>query len=72
MQRLGLFHQILCLQAILGKIVSRPAVLDAELVEELVSISEPDDHFRVVQGTTMCTQDFYEGQSEQLKILSLP
>ena len=48
-------------QAILGRIVSRPSILDKELVQELVGASRPADNFQVVSGTTMCTQDFYEG-----------
>ena len=54
-------------QAILGKIVSRPSILDKELVQELVNASRPEDEFQVVSGKTMCTQDFYEGKTMRHK-----
>jgi uridine phosphorylase len=48
---------------VLGKLVRRPVVFDAKLVEELVSISREElPGLNVVTGTTMCTSDFYEGQ----------
>ena len=56
-------------QHVLGKVVTRPAMLDKELNEELMSCSKSDDDFQVDIGTTMCTLDFYEGQLVQLYIL---
>lgn len=49
------------LQAVLGKIVSRPAKLDRKLVRELKAMHDPDDPYDTVTGKTMCTYDFYEG-----------
>lgn len=49
--------------AVLGKVVMRPASLDAELVRELLSCSLPTDDYKIVTATTMCTLDFYEGQA---------
>ena len=60
------FHFISQFQAILGKIVSRPSILDKELVQELVNASRPGDGFQVVSGKTMCTQDFYEGKHDHI------
>jgi len=48
--------------AILGKLVKRPAVLDQELVQELMECTKDSDQYKVVSGKTMCTLDFYEGQ----------
>lgn len=48
---------------ILGKTVSRPATLDVKLHEELKNLISNCDEFAVVSGTTMCTNDFYEGQA---------
>ncbi|CAG0901571.1 unnamed protein product [Cyprideis torosa] len=45
---------------ILGKKVSRPAVLDLTLVSDLVNCSSPGDPWKTVCGKTMCTDDFYE------------
>lgn len=43
--------------------VRRPAVFDAKLVDELVSISRAElPALNTVTGITMCTADFYEGQ----------
>lgn len=48
---------------VLGKLVQRPAKLDAELASELMSLASPtDDPFETHMGRTMCTYDFYEGQ----------
>ena len=55
---------IVALQAILGKLVRRPAVLDQELIQELVDTARDEDEFKVVCGKTMCTLDFYEGNKE--------
>lgn len=46
----------------LGKIVQRPAILDKRLVRELKALAHPDDPYETVTGTTMCADDFYEGQ----------
>jgi uridine phosphorylase len=48
--------------AILGKVVSRPSVLDRDLAKELASMGQAEDDFDVLLGKTMCTLDFYEGQ----------
>lgn len=58
----GLFRPQMEL-TILGKVVTRPSVLDKDLAEELVACSKPDDGFATTQGKTMCTMDFYEGQA---------
>lgn len=55
--------QINVLQQILGQIVKRPAILDQELAKELVNCSRSEDDFKVVDGNTMCTLDFYEGMN---------
>ncbi|EEZ98937.1 uridine phosphorylase 1 [Tribolium castaneum] len=49
-------------QKICGKVVQRPAKLDQQLVKELTSLRKSDDTFNVVEGVTMCADDFYEGQ----------
>ncbi|KAL7729799.1 hypothetical protein ACLKA6_014663 [Drosophila palustris] len=42
----------------------RPTKLDADLANELKSMSDPcNDDFDVVLGKTLCANDFYEGQS---------
>ncbi|XP_044259337.1 uridine phosphorylase 1-like isoform X1 [Tribolium madens] len=46
----------------LGKPVRRPAKLDKRLVRELKALSDPEDPYDTVIGTTMCANDFYEGQ----------
>ena len=48
-------------QPVLGKLVQRPAKLNADLAEELKSLSTQDDPFETHIGQTMCTYDFYEG-----------
>lgn len=51
------------LQAILGKVVRRPAHFDPSLVNQLVSLGQSSfSDFKTYAGTTMCTSDFYEGQ----------
>lgn len=47
---------------ILGKIVKRPAKLDKKLVRELKALATPDDPYETVTATTLCAEDFYEGQ----------
>ncbi|KAG5878431.1 hypothetical protein JTB14_026304 [Gonioctena quinquepunctata] len=46
----------------LGKIVKRPARLDKKLVKELKALADAEDPYDTVSGTTMCADDFYEGQ----------
>ncbi|KAJ8960406.1 hypothetical protein NQ318_013686 [Aromia moschata] len=46
----------------LGKIVKRPALLDKRLSRELKALAHPEDPYETVIGTTMCADDFYEGQ----------
>ncbi|XP_018573821.1 uridine phosphorylase 1 isoform X1 [Anoplophora glabripennis] len=46
----------------LGKIVKRPAKFDRRLVRELKALADKDDPYETVTGTTMCADDFYEGQ----------
>lgn len=47
---------------VLGKLVRRPTIFDKKLISELKSLSDPKDGYEVVEGTTMCAIDFYEGQ----------
>ncbi|ENN75323.1 hypothetical protein YQE_08100, partial [Dendroctonus ponderosae] len=47
---------------ILGEVVKRPAKLDKKIVRELKALSSVDDPYETVVGTTMCAEDFYEGQ----------
>ncbi|KAL1506161.1 hypothetical protein ABEB36_005574 [Hypothenemus hampei] len=47
---------------ILGKIVKRPAILDKKLARELKALASVDDPYDTTVGTTMCAEDFYEGQ----------
>ncbi|XP_062613616.1 uridine phosphorylase 1-like [Saccostrea cucullata] len=48
---------------VLGKPVKRLAKVDQSLVESLLRCQEPDDEFQTVKGTTLCADDFYEGQA---------
>jgi len=49
---------------ILGKPVSRPAILDQELAKQLMALAcHSDDGYETVTGRTMCASDFYEGQA---------
>lgn len=57
------------LQPVLGKMVSRPAVLDAQLAHDLADCAETSDGFQVYMGTTMCTLDFYEGMTRSTKVV---
>lgn len=50
------------LQTILGKTVLRPAKLDKRLARELKSLADAEDPYDTVNGKTLCTNDFYEGQ----------
>ncbi|CAG9772953.1 unnamed protein product [Ceutorhynchus assimilis] len=47
---------------ILGKVVKRPAKLEKKLVRELKALATQDDPYDTTTGTTMCAEDFYEGQ----------
>lgn len=47
---------------VLGKSLKRPCIFDRELVSELKSLTGPNDDYEVVDSTTMCAIDFYEGQ----------
>jgi len=48
---------------ILGKTVQRPAILDANFVQELIEVSKSlGADFPIVEGKTMCANDFYEEQ----------
>ena len=49
-------------QIVLGNIIERPTDFGSCLSDELASYSNENDfHFDVVQGDTMCCDDFYEG-----------
>ena len=50
-------------QVVLGKTIERPAVVDTTLVEELANCGLNSDNFKTVKGTTLCADDFYEGNS---------
>lgn len=47
---------------VLGKSLKRPCIFDKELVNELKLLAVPNDDYEVVESTTMCAIDFYEGQ----------
>lgn len=47
-------------QYVLGQRVERPALLDQQLVAELLEIGKTLT-FPVATGATMCADDFYEG-----------
>ncbi|XP_056640793.1 uridine phosphorylase 1 isoform X2 [Diorhabda carinulata] len=55
---LNKYYQVI----VLGKMMRRPAKLDKKLVRELKALANPDDPYDTVSGTTMCADDFYEGQ----------
>ncbi|XP_030376265.1 uridine phosphorylase 1-like [Scaptodrosophila lebanonensis] len=46
-----------------GKAEQRPTTLDAQLAREVADFARPEDGFQTVLGKTMCTNDFYEGQT---------
>lgn len=46
----------------LGKRVSRPAVFDESLIKSILECRSPEDHFEMIKGGTMGTNDFYEAQ----------
>lgn len=47
---------------VLGKRVQRPAVFDKNLINLILECHLPEDHFEMVKGGTMSTDDFYEAQ----------
>lgn len=47
---------------ILGKVVQRPCKFDKKLTRELKALADPEDPYETTLGTTMCADDFYEGQ----------
>ncbi|WAR06271.1 UPP1-like protein [Mya arenaria] len=47
---------------ILGRAVERPAKVDSDLIRQLHACSQNEDKFKTVLGTTLCADDFYEGQ----------
>lgn len=47
---------------VLGKSIARQAPVDTELAKELYACAGETDDFRTVLGTTLCAEDFYEGQ----------
>ncbi|XP_052805733.1 uridine phosphorylase 1-like [Mya arenaria] len=49
-------------QYILGRAVERPAKVDSDLIRQLHACSQNEDKFKTVLGTTLCADDFYEGQ----------
>lgn len=44
--------------------MKRPAILDKKIVKELKALASPDDPYETIVGTTMCAEDFYEGQDK--------
>lgn len=56
-------------QAILGKIVKRPALLNKKLIREIKALVSSEDPYSVLSGKTMCTNDFYEGLHFQIPLL---
>lgn len=38
-----------------------PAVFDKEFARQLKNLGEAEDDFDVINGSTMCASDFYEG-----------
>ena len=55
-------------QIVLGEVVSRPAVLNPIVVDELVAIGN-EMEFDTVAGKTVCTNDFYEGENQTNKFM---
>ncbi|KAJ8302407.1 hypothetical protein KUTeg_018803 [Tegillarca granosa] len=49
--------------SILGKKVERPALANKELNAEILECVTETDEFKTVTGTTLCCDDFYEGQA---------
>ena len=55
------------LQIVLGKCVAREAPVDQELAQELYACAKEADPFKTVLGTTLCADDFYEGNRKKFK-----
>lgn len=51
------------MQPVLGKLIQRPGILDKKLVRELKALAHADDPYDTITGKTLCTSDFYEGNS---------
>lgn len=50
-------------QVVLGKVITRSTELDEGVSQELLQCSSELRNFPSVIGNTMCTHDFYEGES---------
>ena len=50
-------------QVVLGKVIMRSTELDAGVSQELLQCSKELPNLPTVIGNTMCTDDFYEGES---------
>ena len=60
---LWVISAICLLQKVLGKVINHPTDIDSSLSDELASYSNENSfHFDVIQGDTMCCDDFYEGK----------
>lgn len=55
----------------LGEVVRRPTKLDKKIIRELKALSTVDDPYETVVGTTMCAEDFYEGDYKVFWAFSL-
>ena len=53
------YHEV----PVLGKLYKCPVNFDADLVDQLVAMGDNFANFKTLQGITMCTNDFYEGQA---------
>ncbi|KAL4228888.1 Uridine phosphorylase 1 [Mactra antiquata] len=47
---------------VLGRNVDHPAIANQDLVQELLNCGLNTDKFKTIKGTTLCADDFYEGQ----------
>ena len=54
------YYPVSLLQVVLGKVVTRPAVLDEQLAKDIISYQD-DKTFLTTLGGTLSTDDFYEG-----------
>lgn len=54
------------MQPVLGKLVSRQAILDEKLAKELKELADPTNDYETFNGKTMCASDFYEGNHNSL------
>lgn len=57
-------------QVVLGDVVVRSTQLDKDLAEELLACSRDIPDFPTLIGHTMCTYDFYEGNTFCLSCLT--